>query len=331
MRRPAAIRDAREGSVLIIVLLVLAAATMIMLESGKLLRVDYEGAAYQRTLASGGALLASGLYAAEQALADDLADGAAADHPYEDWANLDAFFQDISAELESGELECRITPEDARIDLNSLKENTDLGQVFVRLADRLCEAHGIDGDGEKLLNSVKIWLGAKDETGDEDWYALEEPGYAPAGGEFRAPAELLLVRWQGLDDEDRRLVLGGGDGIPGLVDFVTVWGDGKINMNFAPPEILEAACAESSLRAGYAAEVRGWRSDPSNDFRGDWYKDVALRVGLDMAVFPSGALDSTSTVFRVETAASVGAGRLRSTAILERSAGRCVVKFENIH
>lgn len=331
MSGPAARRDAREGSVLIIVLLVLAAATMIMLESGKLLRVDYEGAAYQRTLASGSALLASGLYAAGQALVDDLADGAETDHPFEQWADLDEFFRDISEELESGELACRITPEDTRINLNRLRENTDLGKLFVRLADRLREAHGIDGDAEALLSSVRIWLGAKDTSGDEDWYALEEPGYAPAGKEFRVPAELMLVRWRGLDDAARRLVLGGGDGIPGLTDFVTVWGDGRINMNFAPPEILEAACGESSLRAEFAAEVRNWRNDPSNDFRGDWYKDIAARVGLDMESFPAGAMGSRSTVFRVETTASVGAGRLRSTAILERGSGGCVVKFENIH
>jgi len=324
-------RESREGAVLILVLLVLAAATAIMLESGKLLRVDYEGAACQRTLASGGALLASGLYAAEMALTDDLLDGSYSDNPFEDWANLDTFFADISANLESGELGCSITAEDSRINLNLLKDNKALAGIFVRLADRLREAHGIDGESETFLASVQVWLGAKDTGGDADWYALEEPGYALARGKFRTPAELLLVRWKGMNDEDRRLILTGGGGIPGLVDFVTVWGDGKINMNFAPREILGAACADKAVRAEFVNEILNYRDQPANDFGNGWYRDIAERLGLGMGSFPSSAMSSTSTVFRVETTALVGSGCLRSTTILERRSSICVVKFENIY
>lgn len=326
-------RSDREGSVLIIVLMVLAAAAYLIMESGKFLRIDYEGAAYQRVTASGGSLLHSGVTVARELLQDDLRRGGeGADHQFDVWANADDFFASISPFLESGELEGTITAEDGKIPLNVLlngDKGKHAGEILGRLLDALVAAHEIDAKSLDYITSIKAWIGGPDTLKDTAWYSLEEPGYT-RGGKFKTPHELRLVRWKGVSMEDRLKVLYGADGIPGLIDFVTVWGD-KINMNVAPREVVAAVCPSSELRAEYAETIESYRNQGENDFITEWYKTKATNMGITQN-FPDQALTVKSTVYRVALTARVGAGQMRSTTILKRDLnGSVVVLFENIH
>jgi Type II secretory pathway, component PulK len=318
------------------VLLVLAAASFLVLESGKGLRINYEGAAAHRTSASGGALLESGLFIAREVLLDDLRiTNSGADHRFEEWAKADELYEKFSSSFTSGELEGTIEAEDGRISINSLvgTENASraAGEIFVRLVQALCGAHGIEAKATDYLASIKVWLGAKDTLGDTEWYAQEEPSYAPAKGPFLTSRELLLVRWKGVEPEDRRKVFYGSGSIPGLKDFITVWGSGKINVNMAPREVVAAMCPDADLKREFVEAVDNYRGNGANLFSAPWYVEIASRLGVDMAKFPSAGLGVTSTVFRVSLTASVGAGRINSTSIVQRSPKSCVVLFENIH
>ncbi|BDQ38446.1 hypothetical protein SYK_28060 [Pseudodesulfovibrio nedwellii] len=326
----------KDGSVLIVVLLVLAAAAFLILESGKFLRIDYSSAAYQRVVVAGGSLLRSGLTVAKEILLEDIKDnGNSADHKFDNWANIEVFYDEISASLESGDISGRIIPEDGRIHLNSFRAGNDvgkdLGEIFVRLVEGLCSAHGIEADSNIYLKSIKIWLGEKDTQGDKDWYAGQEPAFISTNGPFRAPDELLLVRWEGVEPEDIRKVFYGANGIPGLRKFITVWSSGKINVNIAEREVIAAMIPNSELSAEFVEAVENYRNEGANDFSLPWYKGIAMRVGGDMSNFPDKALASKSSVFRVLLTATIGAGHLNSTTILRRDSKRCVVLFENIH
>ena len=326
----------KNGSVLVIVLMVLIAGTYLILESGKLLRIDYEGAAYQRVSASGGSLLHSGMTIARELLFDDLKEnGSAVDHPFEDWAQADAFFAEVSDNFESGEIEGRIEAEDGKISLNSFRKGDGVGkgnrEIFIRLVQELCDAHGIDADPNDFVTSIKIWLGEKDTQRDAEWYALEEPAYARMKGDFRTPYELRLVRWKGVEAEDRYKVLFGADGIPGLMEFVTVWGDGHINVNAAPEAVIRAMCSKKEMQNEFVREVLEYRGKSEHDFKTTWCRDIANRLGINSTQFPSSAFTRKSTVFRVSLTVHVGAGQLRSTIIVERKGSGCVVLFENIH
>ncbi len=326
----------RQGAVLVVVLLVLAAAVVLMLECGKYLRIDYAGAAYQRTMVAGGALLRSGLDVAVQELLEDLKrNGDNADHGFDNWAGIQERFKEFSESLQSGDLTGGVTPEDGRISLNALYGQEGgseaLQGVFVRLLESLCRRHGIQADPEEYLTSIKVWLGASDTKRDKAWYAMQDPPYALPGKSFQTPRELLLVRWRGADVEDRRTLYFGTEDIPGLREFITVWGAGLINVNVARPEVLAALPPDSRFRNEFVRTVMNYRSKGENLLSGQWCANIATRLGLDMEKFPSSALSARSTVFRVDLTAEVGAGRLSSTIVVRRDSKRCVVLFENIH
>lgn len=328
--------DGRQGAVLVVVLLVMAAAMMLVLECGKYLRIDYASAANQRTMIAGGALLRSGLELARQALVDDLRlNGDNGDHLFDSWGGIQERFEVISDSLQSGDLSGVIDAEDGRISLNALDgeegATNALDGVFVRLVQRLCERHGIQADPEDYLAAVKVWLGASDTKRDRDWYAMQDPAYAVPGKSFRTSRELLLVRWRGASDEDRHLLYFGTEDIPGLREYVTVWGEGLINVNMARPDVVAALPPDPRNRDEFVHAVLEYRSKGEHLLSGQWYNDIATRVGLDMSDFPSSVLSTRSTVFRVNLSAGIGAGRLNSTTVVRRVPGRCVILYESIY
>jgi len=58
---------------------------------------------------------------------------------------------------------------------------------------------------------------------------------------FRVVEELLSV--DGIDED----LFYGKEDDPGLIDFITVWGRGKVNVNTASEEVLEALIGEESI------------------------------------------------------------------------------------
>ncbi len=328
-------KNGRQGSIMIVVLLVLAAAAYLIMESGKSLRINYEGAAAQRMLATGGSLLRSGVAIAREVLMEDLRKTKDnADTRFDNWADPD-LYKRLTAGLSSGDLNGAIVAEDGKIPINSFLSGSGvgkaLGEIFVRLVSRLAQAHGIEAKATDYLTSIQIWMGKKDTQGDQQWYAGEAPPYTLAKGKFHSPHELLLVRWKGVDMDGRRKVLYGANGVPGLIEFITVWGQGRINMNVAPLEVVAAVCPEPHLLEDFVSSIEAYRKDGANSFTSSWYKVIASNVGITLKKFPDKGLTFKSTVFRVSLEAEVGAGTIRSTSILQRNGTNCVVLFENIH
>ena len=329
-------RNHKDGAVLVIVLLVLAAASFLIMESAMSLRVDYANAATSRVSTSGGNLLLSGYTVAAELLLEDVrVKGDKEDHRFDVWNNLPKMLESFSDALQSGDLSGSITPENSLISLKPLGSTTNeakqMGEVFVRLLTGLCSAHKIEADPRKYLASIKVWAGAKDTLGDADWYQSRDMGYEIPKGAFNSPDELALVRWDGVEPEDVRKIYYGANGIPGLREFVTVWGNGKINMNTAPDEILAALIPQSDLRKPFVTAVREYRNNGANQFSTPWYNIIAVALGVDMAAFPEKILDVKSKAFRISLTARVGSGRISSTTVVDRSDKGCVVLFENMH
>ena len=329
-------RNRRNGAVLVVVLLVLAAASFLIMESAMSLRVDYANAAASRVSTSGGNLLLSGYTVAAELLMEDFrVKGDKEDHRFEVWNDLPKMLESFSDALQSGDLSGSITPENSRISLKTLSSNTaeakQMGEVFVRLLKGLCSAHKIEADPGKYLQSIKIWAGAKDTLRDADWYQSRDIGYEIPKAPFSSPDELALVHWDGVEQEDVRKIYYGANGIPGLREFVTVWGNGKINMNTATDEILAAIIPQSDLREEFVVAVRDYRNNGANQFNTPWYNIIAVALGVNMAAFPDKILEVKSEAFRVSLTARIGAGSLSSTTIIGRSGKGCVVLFENMH
>jgi type II secretory pathway component PulK len=126
-------------------------------------------------------------------------------------------------------------------------------------------------DPEELASAIEDWRDA-DTAGaaESDYYADLEPHYAAANKPLARLEELLFVRGirggrevyfhgedvnrngvldRNEDDGDTTWPPDNRDGLlqPGLVDLLTVFGDGSVNANSAPEPVLRALLSETEL------------------------------------------------------------------------------------
>ena len=125
-----------------------------------------------------------------------------------------------------------ITPCNAKININKLIKGRDRKRIFQILTGVLPRGK----DVKTMAGSLAIWTGKKVnpklEKMDNFFYASQYPSYSPPNEDLKTPEEVLLVR--GWDDLGRYWV----------DEVFTVWGSGKININFASRDILMASFPE---------------------------------------------------------------------------------------
>ncbi len=130
-----------------------------------------------------------------------------------------------------GVLEVRLADESGRLPLNAIvykngKINEEFYDMYVRLLDEL-------GLPLSLADTLADWIDADDSPRSKgaenaDYYERQDPPYRSAGRPLSSVEELYLVKGYGRDEVSR------------LEDFVTVYSSGKVNINTAPREVLEA-------------------------------------------------------------------------------------------
>ncbi|WP_421903750.1 general secretion pathway protein GspK [Maridesulfovibrio sp.] len=131
-------------------------------------------------------------------------------------------------ELSDDGLKIEITPCNAKININQLIKGRDRKRVFQIFKGVLPQG----SDVKAIVGSLGIWAGLnvnpKLEKMDNFFYASHDPAYTPRGSELKTPEEVLLVR--GWGDLGRNWV----------DEKLTIWGTGKLNINFASREVLLA-------------------------------------------------------------------------------------------
>ena len=164
-----------------------------------------------------------------------------------------------------------LTIEDAnrKLDLNRLVNatGTQVNKPLAGVVTELLNQLGRD-DAAALVDSVIDWIDADDqvrpEGAEDNYYRGLDPPVVIPNRPFLSPGELALVK--GFDHD----LLYGREDVPGLLQFVTTWGDGRVNINTADPEadktpwILESlagadAKGEVTIDEGRANEIRDAR------------------------------------------------------------------------
>lgn len=129
-----------------------------------------------------------------------------------------------------------VTDENGKINVNSLTNAK--GEVDEQIAGQLGRLFKVLGLDENLVNSILDWLDADDEErmhGAETFYygSLEDP-YECANTHFLSVGQLFLLKgFRGLQrfgEENQRR----------LLDYLTIYSDGKININTASSEVLQS-------------------------------------------------------------------------------------------
>jgi len=176
---------------------------------------------------------------------------------------------------------------------------------------------------EVIVDSIQDWIDADDRTRDHgaesDWYLEQGRSAACANRPFTSPQELLLVR--GVTPE----LFYGDEEHVGLVSLITVCaGDGRVNLNTAPPAVLSALAGSADEEVVRAMdEFRREEDNAALLAAVDWYRRVDGVPG-DVRVDPAVAT-TVSTLFRVVVVAAYNEMEARVEAVLERRAGRPAV------
>jgi general secretion pathway protein K len=197
--------------------------------------------------------------------------------------------------------------ENSKININLLRNSQgEIDEKREAQMRRLFRALGLN---EERLNPVLDWLDADDierQDGAEGYFYqnLEEP-YECANGPFLTVGQVLLVR--GMRDLDRF----GENKSKSLQDYLTIYSDGKININTASKEVLESL--SESMDSALAEAIVEYRKEESfetvDDLSkvpgmddtvlaeiGEWITVESSTFSIEVHVNCNGAVASIKTV-----------------------------------
>ena len=181
--------------------------------------------------------------------------------------------------------------------------------------------HGYAGGADNALalakeyvDSLRQWGGQAETDRDTlKWYLAETPRRLPPGRPLQAPEEILLVRWPHVEQEWGRDVLRGTETLPGLLETLTIWTQGPMNMNTLQPAVLGALVRDERQARPFVNAVLHYRDNPDNDLGENWYKD--LLSSYDVPALPNGCLDVRSRWYRLNLTVRQGARRNTLTSV----------------
>jgi len=314
----------QSGAALILALLMITILLVFVLEAMRAMQVEGAGARHFQDGIRAEALAKSGVNLAISLLKNDLAENEV-DHIGEPWGLLpkpDALPVDLS---EAGTLEGRVEDEMGKFPINYLvDEEGKAREVYQQVLTRLLTNAPFEMEEEEargVAMAIRDWLDKDDEPtgefgGETDYYqGLAQP-YECKNGPLSSLAELQLIR--GVTES---LYLGTEEN-PGLKDLLTVYGDGKINVNTAGPLVLQALVSPTvsqDTAEGWAESVVDYRQEPMHwDFLGesDWYRN--RMAGYNDISLPVELITTQSMHFTVQMTGKVGVGRKSIFAYLER-------------
>lgn len=149
--------------------------------------------------------------------------------------------------------------EDKAKDEGEEEKETKVNEEMEEALDRLLDELGVSNPGEMVKNIID-WIDNDDDgKAESDYYSGLDPGYTCKNAPFENIGELALIR-----DVDRELYRGESsrekieviqdeadylypredEGFPGLRHYLTVYSDGKVNVNTATEEVLEVMLGE---------------------------------------------------------------------------------------
>jgi general secretion pathway protein K len=315
----------QRGAALILVLLMVSILVVLVIETMRAMQVEGAGARHFRDSLQAEGVAKSGVNLAMSLLAIDLAENEV-DHPGEPWAQVtkaDALPVQLP---EEGTLEGNVVDEASKFPINYLVDEDGKPQdTYKKVLTGLLTNQPFaleEEEAEGLVSAITDWLDKDDETGGElgaesDYYQQLEQPYECKNSRFTSLAELQLVR--GMTEE----LYFGAEENPGLGDILTVYGNGKININTATPLILKALVGSSvseDTAEAWAESVVAYREEPMHwDFLAepDWYRN--RMAGFNDISLPAELVSTRSNHFSAKLTGKAGVGRKSIFACLERT------------
>lgn len=306
----------QQGVALVIVLLMISIIVALTIQLSRETRSQAYGAANVADRLQLQYVARSGLNVAEALL---LADKNPFDALTEVWANTDPLSIQSAAFFPNGSFRLVITDEGGKIPLNHLLAGTGFNAQIRDLLLRLLTGPTFKLEqrrAEGIIDAIKDWVDADEEvTGDGAegaYYAGLARPYGAKNAALDCIEELLMVKGM-----SRELFYGTGQ-TPGLRNYVTVFGDGRININTAPKPVLRALTAE--ITDEDVELLDAYRRSAGNDLAdAAWYQKIRRATPL---AIPASLISVKSDVFSITALGIQERMTEQITAVVKRSPDR---------
>jgi general secretion pathway protein K len=313
-----------SGVALILAILIIGIIVTLTLSFNTSMRSEMASAANTRDNIKLEAILQSGLNFAIAILDEDpSASDGGYDSFFDTWATLDILSIYSTNLFNEGRFDISIIDESGKIQVNQLIDRNGnynaLQQNLLKRFLALEEFGIIPEEREDIVNSIKDWIDPDNEStdfGEESSYyeALETP-YSCRNAPLESLEELLLIK--GITKD----IVYGTSETPGISDFLTIHGDGKININTADALVLKAL--SDQIDDDMAMDMVVYREDEDGYLDNEedylknptWYKDVP---GMQDVSISQNIITTSSTYFKVQTKGFQVDMVKRSSAVVER-------------
>ena len=261
----------KRGIAIVIVLLVVAIIVPVTIQFNRTTRSSVFEAANLSDAVRLSYVAKSGFNAGKAAL---IYHKGSVDTLTEDWANMDKMAAQFGDLFTDASLRINIEDESGKIPINLFLKNDAVNPDVKEMLTRLLSLPEFRLDPDKvqeIINSLKDWMDKDDEvtaTGAETAYykGLDQP-YAAKNAPIENLEELLMIKGV------TRAIYYGTDSTPGLVNYLTLYGTGKININTAPKLILRILSKD--MTPEMVNEMDTYRRIPGNDLSDPtWFRKL---------------------------------------------------------
>ncbi len=326
MSRVSQAAQKERGSILILVLLVISILVVTVMESIRLARVESMGSKIFSGSLNCRPVAASGIAFAKYLLLQDLKEKDRADHLGEAWSGFLKQDEVFLPPLEVGRLNGTITDEQGKFPINFLiDDDGESRPEYIQVFTRLLSSPPLELPPEKveeLTQSIKDWIDTDDTLAGEfgaekEYYASHGRGRSCRNAPVKALGELGYVRGM------TREILEGTAERSGLNELITVYSNGKININTASRPILAAMVnpgVNQDTARKFSDSAAKYRTNRQHfDFlqEKDWYRN--RMSGFNDIQLPSELVATQSDYFSVLLQASIGNISLTRFAVFNRA------------
>jgi general secretion pathway protein K len=216
----------------------------------------------------------------------------------QDWAKTAELSAQSEGYFNSGAFRVIIEDESGKISVNKLLTGTAVNPAVREMLVRLLSLPEFRLEPERIqiiIDSMKDWIDTDNEvTGsgaENDYYKSLDKPYAAKNGPLDTLGELLMVK--GISGD----LYFGTQETPGLEKYLTIYGDGKININTCP-KLLFRVLAQA-ITSDMADEMDRYRRNVDNySSLSDpmWYKKIPSMVNISVN---SGWITTRSDYFQI--------------------------------
>ncbi|MFB3926697.1 MAG: general secretion pathway protein GspK [Syntrophales bacterium] len=300
-------KKTERGIALIVVLLIISVVVAATLELNASSRSEIYEAANFRDQIRALYLAKSGFYCAQGVLSENTS---TYDTLGGKWAKADLISAQSAALFDDGCFTVSVEDESGKIPVHKLvvngkDYNTEIRDVLINFLSQP-EFRLQTGQAAAIVDAIKDWIDTDSElTGGEK--GQKEPPFSK-NAPLDSIEELLMVKGISRD------LFYGKDGVPGIAQYLTIFGDGRININTAPKLVLKSLSRE--ITDDVANRMDSYRRSDRNELSGpDWYRKITGLSGLNI---PSSLTTTRSRVFRITSVGLQNGLSKTVTGVVER-------------